>query len=112
MNLDILDLVLDLKVDKEIKPQSYWSLNGIFKMPFFSRLDSINTQDMKLRYEDKRNSESVSFVGVQASLIQKKGTAELNISAGLKQVDRDLAKVYFSLTDRVSEKESKVIIIV
>jgi len=101
---------LDLKVDKEIKPQSYWSLSGIFKMPFFSRLDSINTQDMKLRYEDKRNSESVSFVGVQASLFQKKGTAELNISAGLKQVDRDLAKVYFSLTDLVSEKESKVII--
>ena len=101
---------LDLKVDKEIKPQKYWSLSGIFKAPFFSRLDVINTQDMKLRYEDKRNIESVSFVNVQASLFQKKGIAELNISAGLKQMNRGLAKVYFSLTDRVIEKESKVVI--
>jgi hypothetical protein len=101
---------LNLKIDKEIKPQKYWSLSGLFEMPFFSRLVVIKTQDMKLRYEDKRNTENVSFVDVQASLIQKKGTAELNISAGLKQVERGLAKVYFSLTDRVTEKESKVVV--
>ena len=87
---------------------SNFSLNTFFNESIFQRLEKIDTKNLKLVYENKRNGKRISFIDGQAKLLKRKEYTEISLFASLEQEKKSLAQFSLSLKDKNDGRGSQV----
>ncbi|MAR50838.1 MAG: hypothetical protein CML42_06910, partial [Rhodobacteraceae bacterium] len=87
---------------------SNFSLNTFFNESIFQRLEKIDTKNLKLVYENKRNGKRISFIDGQAKLLKRKEFTEISLFASLEQEKKSVAQFSLSLKDKNDERGSQI----